>query len=224
MTIPTLKKQESVTDVDFAYYVKSAQLFANLQECSSGYWSCVDHTVNIASILLACLTTGEIISGSLFPHWALVASSTALTFVNGFKIYMKPAQKAECHHQCAKIMEQTKLSLGICDNLTEYKHIINNFHTNLSSAPGLVFFLRRHWIGRKERLSVTPNMMQYITTTNRDLEGARLSSQPCLPCCKINSFIDIILHDEEENKQEKEDQKQDDKKQEDKKQEEKQTI
>ncbi len=191
----------TLTDVDFVYYVKSAQLFANLQECSAGYWACVDHVVNVSAILLSCLTTGEIISGSIFPHWALVASSTALTFVNGFKIYMKPAAKEQAHHNCARKMEQTKLALGVCDNLNEYHHIIHRFHTDLNNSPGLVFFLRRHWIGRKERVSLTPSMQNHIVRTGRDLnDGVELTSQPCFRCCHITSHIDVVLGDEDEGK------------------------
>jgi hypothetical protein len=197
---------ETVTDVDFRYYVQSAHLFANLQECSAGYWLCIDHVVNVVLILLSCLTTGEIISGTIFSHIILIVISTSLTFFNGFKIYMNPSVKAEAHTQCAKKMEQTKLALNNCDTLSEYKHIINYFHNDLGSAPGLVFFLRRHWIGRQERLSISVNMRKFIVKSDREDTGVTLRSQPCLPCCRVNSTIEVVteggLSEEEEEEDE----------------------
>ena len=110
----TTNQIESVTDVDFRFYVQSAHYFSNLQECSAGYWIFIEHFTNVASIVLSAVTTSELISdnnqilGKSFLPWA----GAILTIVNAFKAYMSPGAKAEAHHQTAKYFDQLKLSFG----------------------------------------------------------------------------------------------------------------
>ena len=100
----TTNQIESVTDVDFRFYVQSAHYFSNLQECSAGYWIFIEHFTNVVSIVLSAVTTSELISdnnqilGKSFLPWA----GAILTIVNAFKAYMSPGAKAEAHHQTAK--------------------------------------------------------------------------------------------------------------------------
>lgn len=192
---------DSVTDVDFRFYVQSAHYFANLQECSAGYWIFIEHFTNVASIVLSAVTTSELISdnnqvlGKSFLPWA----GATLTIINAFKAYMAPAAKAEAHHQTAKYFDQLKLSFGNCNEISEYKHLTNMYQTNITNAPGLPFFLRKRWVSRKERISVTPQLQKHITRTNDYITTRGVFVKPGHCCCRINSQIEVVMHDENED-------------------------
>jgi len=195
-----MSKIESITDVDFRFYVQSSHYFANLQECSAGYWIFIEHFTNVASIVLSAVTTSELISdnnqilGKSFLPWA----GAILTIVNAFKAYLSPAAKAEAHHQTAKYFDQLKLSFGNCNEISEYKHLTNMYQTNITNAPGLPFFLRKRWVSRKERISVTPQLQKHITRTDDYITTRGVSVNPGHCCCRINSQIEVVLHDENE--------------------------
>lgn len=198
---------DSVTDVDFRFYVESSHYFSNLQECSAGYWIFIEHFTNVACIVLSAVTTSELISnnnqivGKSFLPWA----GAILTIVNAFKAYMSPAAKAEAHHQTAKYFDQLKLSFGNCTEISEYKHLTNMYQTNITNSPGLPFFLRKRWVSRKERISVTPQFQAKITRT-RDYTTTRgVIVYPGRCCCRINSQIEVVMHDEEKDDEEKDD-------------------
>ena len=197
----TTNQIESVTDVDFRFYVQSAHYFANLQECSAGYWIFIEHFTNVTSIILSAVTTSELISdnnqilGKSFLPWA----GAILTVLNAFKAYMSPAAKAEAHHQTAKYFNQLKLSFGNCNNMSEYKHLTNMYQTNISDSPGLPFFLRKRWVSRKERISITPQLQKQITRTQNFSTTRGVIVNPGHCCCRINSQIEIVIHDDENN-------------------------
>lgn len=194
-----LNMSQLITDVDFRFYVQSAHYFANLQECSAGYWIFIEHFTNVLSIILSAVTTSELISdnnqilGKSFLPWA----GAILTMVNAFKAYLSPAAKAEAHHQTAKYFNQLKLSFGNCNELTEYNHLTNMYQTNITNAPGLPFFLRKRWISRKERISVTPQLQKHITRTNDYSTTRGVSIKPGNCCCRINSQIEVVVSSEE---------------------------
>ena len=192
---------ESITDVDFRFYVQSSHYFSNLQECSAGYWIFIEHFSNVACIVLSAVTTSELISdnnqilGKDFLPWA----GAILTILNAFKAYMSPAAKAEAHNQTAKYFDQLKLSFGNCSEISEYKHLTNMYQTNITNAPGLPFFLRKRWVSRKERISVTPQLQKKITQTH-DYETTRgVIVKPGHCCCRINSQIEVIVHKDKTN-------------------------
>jgi hypothetical protein len=194
---------QSVTDVDFRFYVQSSHYFANLHECSAGYWIFIEHLTNVFSLVLSAATTSELISdnnqvlGKSFLPWA----GAILTIVNAFQAYMAPAAKAEAHHQTAKFFDQLKLNFGNCDEVSEYKHLTNMYQSNITNAPGLPCFLRKRWISRKERISATPRFQKQITRTNDYTTTRGVSIKPGHCCCRINSQIEVIIHDDknEEN-------------------------
>ena len=79
----------------------------------------------------------------------------------------------------------------------------NMYQTNITNAPGLPFFLRKRWVSRKERISITPQLQKKITRTN-DYETTRgVIVKPGHCCCRINSQIDVIVH-EDKNESDKE--------------------
>ena len=132
------------------------------------------------------------ILGKDFLPWA----GAILTILNAFKAYMSPAAKAEAHNQTSKYFDQLKLSFGNCSEVSEYKHLTNMYQTNITNAPGLPFFLRKRWVSRKERISITPQLQKKITRTN-DYETTRgVIVKPGHCCCRINSQIDVIVHED----------------------------
>ena len=117
--------------------------------------------------------------------------------VNAFNAYLSPAAKAEAHRQTAKYFNQLKLSFGNCNELSEYNHLTNMYQTNITNAPGLPFFLRKRWISRKERISVTPQLQKHITRTNDYSTTRGVSIKPGNCCCRINSQIEVVVSSEE---------------------------
>ena len=81
------------------------------------------------------------------------------------------------------------------------------YQTNITNAPGLPFFLRKRWVSRKERISITPQLQKHITRTNDYTTTRGVSVKPGHCCCRINSQIEVVMHDEEKNDEEKNDDK-----------------
>ncbi len=188
-----------ITDVDFRFYVQSSHLFANLQNCSSGYWTFIDHFCNISCIILSVITTGEVVlnQGTNTLDTMLPYATASLAIFNSFNAYMRPAAKAEAHAQSARQFDKLKLSFGNCANIEEYNHLTQDYQNSIISAPGLPFFLRKRWLARKESISPTPSLLKIIDRTDIYKTTSSDVSIPhnCFSCYNVKGEVEVMIED-----------------------------